>query len=118
MEREDFQTVVDLTSEALGLRKPMPVRIKNVLKGMANKQYITIPKWIENYDELYQIYYAIHETCHYLMHNKNHKDKFKKDEDRALALWGMSIIRKKAYPKSLCCNGQSIKNIPGGIKNG
>ena len=113
MKRKDYQAVVDLTSEALGLKNPMLVRIKKVYQGRANKYYITIPQWVANYDELYQIYYAVHETCHYLMNNKNHKDKFKKDEDKALALWDMSIVRKKAYPKSLCCNGQSIKNIPG-----
>lgn len=78
--------------------------------------YITLPKWLENYDESYAIYYCIHETCHVVNHlkygyNGLHSETFKRIEDEALALWGIRIVRKKAYPKELYANGQMIRNI-------
>jgi len=113
MKQKDFQMIVDLTSEELGI-KTIPVRIKDTFAGHANKKYITLPKWIENYDVKYQIYYAVHETCHYGEDGKRreHNLLFKETEDKMLKLWGITITRKKAYPKTLNYNGQSIKNIP------
>lgn len=114
MNRKDYQVIVDLTSEALRISS-IPVRIKKVYGGRANKNYITLPKWLEEYDEQYQIYYAVHETCHYLRYSikgiYRHNSLFKSYENEALALWGIKIIRKKAYPKTLYANGQRIKNI-------
>ena len=109
MDRKDYQAIVDLTSEALGISS-IPIRIKNVGGGRANKNYITLPKWLDKYDEQYQIYYTVHETCHYGF-GRNHFSLFKMGEDKALALWGIKIERKKAYPKALYANGQRIKNI-------
>jgi len=110
MNREDYQTIVDLTSEALGILS-IPVRIKNVRAGRANKNYITLPKWLDHYDEQYQIYYAVHETCHYGYYPKGHNLSFKTSEDKALALWDIKIERHKAYPKALYANGKRIENI-------
>ena len=112
MNRQDYQVIVDLTSEALGV-KTMPIRIKKVYAGHANKNYITIPQWVEKYDEAYQIYYAVHEICHYdKKGRRSHTSLFKYDENRMLELWDIKIVRKKAYPKTLFCNGQPVKNIP------
>jgi len=77
--------------------------------------YITLPKWLEKYDDNYAIYYAIHETCHivnYLKYrNRGHCEDFKRIEDEALALWGIRIVRAKVYPKELYVNGQKVYNI-------
>jgi len=117
MKRKDYQAIADLTSEALKI-PTIKVRIKNVLGGRANKNYITLPKWLEHYDKEYQIYYVVHEVCHYLKpHVKGllgHNKMFQKYEDKALELWGITIKRAKIYPKELYANGQRIKNI---VKN-
>ena len=114
MDRKDYQTIADLTSEALKI-PCIQVRIKNVLGGRANKNYITLPKWLEKYDEEYQTYYVVHEVCHYLRHTikgmRGHNAIFQKYEDEALELWGIKIERAKAYPKALYANGKRIKNI-------
>lgn len=109
MEREDLQAVVDLTAEEFG-GESIPVKIKPTLSGRANEQYITLPRWIRRYAEAYQIYYAVHEICHYLVgYEKWHNIEFKKMEDKALAVWGIKIKRAKVYPKAMTMNGQSIK---------
>lgn len=108
--REDYQAIVDLTSEALGIPSIL-VRIKKVYAGRANKNYIALPKFLDKYDEQYQIYYAVHEACHYVNKGMGHKPPFKEIEDRILALWNIKIKRAKAYPKALYANGKRIKNI-------
>ncbi len=110
MKLKDYQVIVDLTSKALKIPS-IKVRIKNVNGGRANKNYITLPKWLDNYDAYYQIYYTVHETCHYVEKRRKHNLLFKECEDRMLALWGIRIIRKKAYPKALYANGKRIKSI-------
>lgn len=85
-------------------------------RGRQTLFYITLPKWLENHDESYAIYYCIHEACHVVDHlkygyNGPHSEMFKEIEDEALALWGLKIERAKAYPKELYANGQQIKNI-------
>lgn len=114
MRLSDYQAVVDLTSEALGIAT-IEVKIKNVLGGRSLPHSITLPLWLHDYDEAYGIYYAVHETVHYLRYSvpglRGHNDIFKEKEDKALALWGLRIVRKKAYPKYLYDNGKRINNI-------
>jgi len=110
MKLEDYQVIVDLTSEQLEISS-VQVRIKKVNGGRANKNYITLPKWLDEYDEQYQIYYAVHETCHYGLGRRRHNLLFKKDEDRMLELWDIKIERKKAYPRVLYANGKRIENV-------
>ena len=110
MKREDYQAIIDLTAEKLGIISKIEVKIKDIRGGRANKGYIALPKWLEKYDEQYQIYYAVHETCHYAF-GMNHGVIFKAGEDKTLALWDIEIIRKKAYPKLLYANGKRIDKI-------
>lgn len=123
MDKKDYQAVIDLTREELGIKYPIEVKIKDVYGGRANKNYITLPKWLDKYSQWYQIYYAIHETCHYLPEGsiegkklRGHTELFKKDEDRILKLWGIDIERTKAYPKKLFVDGQRIKILYDDIK--
>lgn len=117
MTLQDYKTISELTAEHFGVFKKVEIKVKDVRGGYAYsyKCYITLPKFLEKYDDNYAIYYAVHETCHIIAFIKNrdrmHGEEFKRIEDEALALWGLKIKRAKVYPKELYANGQRIKNI-------
>lgn len=121
MTLQDYQTVSELTAEHFGVFKKVEIKVKDIRGGgrahiyYSDKSYITLPKWLERYDDNYAIYYSVHEICHIIAfvkgRNDNHGEMFKEIEDEALALWGLKIERAKAYPKELYANGQQIKNI-------
>jgi len=114
MTAQDYRTIIDLTAEHFRIDlSTIALRIKKIKGGgRAGYNYITLPEWLEKYDENYRIYYAVHEACHYITgFRRGHDWMFRKVEDKALALWGLEIIRKKAYPKALFANGQEVKNI-------
>ena len=120
MTLQDYKTISELTIEHFGffrLLKMVEIKVKDVNSGKANlRSYkITLPKFLEKYDDNYAIYYAVHEVCHIISFVKGrddgHGERFKKIEDEALALWGLKIKRAKVYPKELYANGQRVENI-------
>lgn len=103
----DLQAVVDLTSEAFNYGS-VSIRLKDVHRGSAG-DYITLPKWVQKYAEAYQIYYAVHEIMHCIRGlGGRHDSVFKSMENKALALWGIEITRKKVYPKGMKINGKGL----------
>lgn len=123
---QDYQPIVDCVLNHFKVHPDsLKVNVKDIKGGgRAGWRYrnrrtlyrITLPKWLEEYDEQYAIYYAIHEACHVVVHLQNkysgrHCEYFKKIEDEALALYKIRIVRKKAYPKEVYANGQSVYNI-------
>ncbi len=123
---QDYQPIVDRVLDYFKVHPDsLKVKVKDVKgggrTGWRYKEgrtlyYITLPKWLEKYDEQYAIYYAIHETCHVVFrlkgyHQRGHSNVFKLIEDEALTLYGIRIVRKKAYPKEVYANGQSVYNI-------
>lgn len=117
MTLQDYKTISELTAEHFGVSKRVEIKVKDVGGGRAHldKYYITLPKFLEDYDDNYAIYYAVHEICHIIVFAKGnweaHGEMFKKIEDEALALWGLKIKRAKVYPKELYANGQRIRNV-------
>lgn len=114
MTTQDYRTIIDLTAEHFRIDlSNIVLRIKEIRHGgRAGHNYITLPQWLEEYDENYCIYYTIHEACHLIAGlGCGHGWMFRKVEDEALALWGLEIERKKCYPKELYTNGQKVKNI-------
>ena len=123
---KDYQPIVDRVLDHFKVHPDqLDLRVKDVkyggrtgwrYEGGKTLFYITLPKWLENYDKQYATYYAIHETCHIVTHLTYHKrlmhsEVFKRIEDEALALYGIRIVRAKAYPKELYANGQQVYNI-------
>lgn len=123
---QDYQPIVDRVLDYFNVHPDsLKVKVKDVKGGgrtgwrYRNGRtlfYITLPKWLEIYDEQYAIYYAVHETCHVVTrlkgkHRGRHCENFKRIEEEALALYGIRIKRAKAYPKELYANGQRVYNI-------
>jgi len=121
---QDYQQIIKKTAEHFGVYKEVVVRVKDIKRGgRAHWRVrdgklllsITLPKWLEEYDDEYAKYYAVHEICHLiekaLFRASSHEERFKRIEDEALALWGLKIKRAKAYPKELYFNGQRVENI-------
>ena len=113
MEKSDYmklkelsQTVVDLCLEDWDIPS-FPVKVKAVQRGRCNKRSITIPLSLTRHPESYQIYYAVHEATHKIR-GSHHGPDFKNVEDQLLIKFGIEIIRKKAYPKSLKLDGEWI----------
>lgn len=126
MTLQDYQPIVDCVLGHFNVHPDsLKVNVKDVkyggrtgwrYRGGRTLFYITLPKWLENYDEQYATYYAIHEACHVVTRLKSmrrgpHCENFKRIEDEALALYGIKIVRKKAYAKELYANGQQVYNI-------
>lgn len=126
MTLQDYQPIVDRVLNHFNVHPDsLKVKVKDVkmggrtgwrYRGGRTLCYMTLPKWLEGYDKQYAIYYAVHETCHIVnyfkgKHNGIHCENFKRIEDEALALWGIRIVRMKAYPKELYANGQQVYNI-------
>jgi len=92
------------------------IKIKKVKRGNARirkgKYYITMPQWAMDRSEAYWIYYLCHElahvTCHQLCHHFDHNDEFKMIEDVYLEDFGMTVVRCKAYPKTLTLFGKVV----------
>ena len=106
---KDFQVIVDLTIQVLGWSCSIPtIRLKDVQRGTYSPttNNITLPSWLHNFPEVFQIYYCVHEACHRKV--LNHRHEFKKLERRALAFWGIEIDYKKAYPKNLYVHGRKV----------
>lgn len=108
----DMQSVLDVTREKFISEFPVRpiIKLKNVRRnGRANwkSNSITIPAWVAKYGENYSIYYILHELTHYYKGSLGgHGPLFKEIENKLLSVWGISIIRAKAYPKTLFANGQ------------
>jgi len=111
MKKMFLQNIVNTTAKILRIKTKL-VRMKKINGGRANKSYISIPLWVKDYDTAYQIYYAVHEICHYKKGCNKHNILFKEIEDKMLALWNIEIERKKAYPKYIYYKGQFVENIP------
>lgn len=83
--------------------------IKNIRRGYATKRKglykVVIPQWAFNQGENYWIWYVCHEMAHVIHHSLygtfRHTNEFKVIEDIYLADFGLYIIRKKVYPKSV-----------------
>ena len=92
------------------------ITIKNVKCGNARicngEHRITIPQWAVDRSDDYFTYYLCHELAHVTNHELfetwGHGEEFKAIEDMYLADFGMAVIRKKAYPKSLTAFGQVV----------
>jgi len=93
------------------------ITVKDVNRGNARCRYkgyyrITIPQWAIDRSEEYGIYYICHElahcTCSELFGTMGHCTEFKVIEDVYLADFGITIKRKKAYPKTLVAFGQEV----------
>ena len=94
-----MQAVADLASEHLGLSQKPIVKLKDVRAGRYHCQYVTIPEWISEYGESYEIYYIVHEICHSIV--LNHGPVFKQIETKLLAMWGIVPTYAKAYVRAL-----------------
>jgi len=107
MNTEDYQAIVDLTAEAFN-SSSLPVRMRNIRGGgYASNYFITLPLWLREQVEIYQIYYCVHEICHHIAgQHEGHSSIFKNTENSALALWGITIKRAKVYPRVLYLNGE------------
>jgi hypothetical protein len=112
MTEKDLQSIIDLTIDRFKTWFPIhpSLQIKDLKRGgRANwkTSCISIPLWALKYGEHYVTYYTLHELTHYYNgHLGGHGPLFKSIEDKLLGLWGLSIKRAKAYPKSLYANGQ------------
>ena len=92
------------------------LQIKNVDRGYAtnrNGHYqIIIPAWANHISDDYLTYYICHEcahiTCHALYGTFRHTAEFKAIENMYLADFGLSIVRKKVYPKTITAFGQVV----------
>ena len=119
---QDYQKIIEKTAEHFEVYKEVKLRVKYI-KGCGWARWrtrggklllsITLPKWLEIYDDEYARYYAVHEACHIIAFVKGkddgHGERFKEIEDEALALWGLKIKRAKVFPKELYANGRRIK---------
>lgn len=94
----------------------LTVEIKNIKRGYArarnNKLTVVVPQWAMNKSEEYGTYYICHELAHImcweLFNTFAHSIEFKAIEDMYLADFGLSVQRKKAYPKTLIAFGQIV----------
>lgn len=98
------------------MKLDIDIKIKPLKRGTARfrheKWIITIPQWAMDRSEEFGIYYIVHEiahvVCNEVFKQRGHCDTFKMIEDEYLADFGLVVIRKKAYPKSLIAFGQTV----------
>jgi len=104
MELEQLQNIVNTACSFNRDYLPYPiVELKNVkgagsYRSKSNK--ITLPIWILKYSDIFQIYYAIHETCHYRV-KSGHGPLFREFEIKILKHFGMVPVYKGVYAKRL-----------------
>ena len=113
---DDFQAIVDVTIDFLGLELRVSVFMLDIPRGVAlfctPTPTILLPAWIREYHAAYQVDYVVHELGHFVSGTAGHSRVFKAVEDCLLCLWGLDIKRMSVYPKGLLKNGKPIKDIP------
>lgn len=112
---KEYQKIADKVFNYFNVHpKSLKIRISDVKGGWASgdgagNDRITLPKWLEEKDKNYAIYYCIHEVSHVVAHlkgsRKAHDAFFKKIQGEALALWGIRTINKSSC---LYVNGYKI----------
>ena len=113
MREHDLQALADLITEHFHSRSVI-VKLKTVNRGHAHfdTRLVSIPKWAGKRGEQFAIYYVVHEACHVIAFDlwriTTHGDLFKNIEKQALALWGLTIEYKRAYPAALSANGERV----------
>ncbi len=108
IEQLDLLNIADKIMEAEKLDF-IDIQFKQV-RGGGRARYrtrkITIPVWVLDRAEEYQIYYVIHELSHFINYDKNngygHNEDLKRIEQRILKEYNITIIYSRAYPKWLC----------------
>jgi len=92
----DLQAVCDLTSEVLGVHRPLRLLVTTSLHGRAcyRTHTIRIPQWAIDEGELFTTYYIVHEVAHIATKSK-HDQRFREAEERGLAAWGITLTRKQ-----------------------
>lgn len=100
---KEYQKIADKVFDYFKVRpKSLKIRISNVKGGWASgdgdgNDRITLPKWLEEKDDNYAVYYCIHEVSHVVAHlkgsRKAHDAFFKRIENEALVLYGIRTIR-------------------------
>ena len=112
----DMKKILTILSLKYKLPK-ITIQIKSTRCGRARfrTNKITLPKWIFTRIKEYQLYYIIHEICHFIT-LQGHTDKFKQVETDILKEYNILPIYNKAYPKELrdlsgkvLCNNYGVK---------
>lgn len=124
---KELQEYANIACEIFDI-KQVNVHVKDINGGCCRykTRFISIPSWTykDKYPKEYPLYYLLHEVAHMVDHDKNgnrrrlerkpqaHDSIYKVTEKRVLALAGISITYKKAYPDTLTANGvrQNIKH--------
>jgi hypothetical protein len=101
---QGVERIARFIAKRLGLPHAFRVYIKNTTRGwggMSSKGwYITIPHFLlHTRNKAYAVYYIAHEVTH--LKSVNHGPRFKREERRALRIFGMGIKYKGNYPKVL-----------------
>ena len=126
---EQLQEYADVACELFDIKK-VNIHVKDINAGRCvyKTRFISIPKWTYGWrhPKEYPLYYLLHEVAHMIDHDKNgnrsmagrkpltHDSIYKTIEKEILALAGISITYKKAYPETLTANGatQKIRTQP------
>lgn len=103
--KEDIRLkeVVELLRTQYHILDGIIIEFKNIKWGgraRIKTGKITIPSWVFNYSLEFQKYYIIHECTHFITGLK-HDEHFKKEEEKILKEFGISIEYNKAYAATL-----------------
>ena len=105
---------VDMDSElkALVLSKAWRMKLTGAkrVKTFYRWRKVTIPTWSIATGRDHSLYYMLHELAHVVTIGHGHDEEFRRVEDKLLAVYGITIVRraKSPYPKTISMNGEVI----------
>lgn len=99
-----MQALVHETCLFFAKQPPFPtIELKEVKVGRYRKKTnkISIPLWVVGSHDSFQIYYVIHETCHFVINCGDHGELFKSAETKMMEQYNLKPIYAKAYVKRI-----------------
>ena len=99
MTDDSVLTTAALVADSLNLRRVPRFRGWTNVRGHGGADAFSLPRWIAEECDAYQVYYIVHEVCHAL--HLGHGKDFKRAERAALANLGLTITYRRAYAATL-----------------
>jgi predicted SprT family Zn-dependent metalloprotease len=106
-----LQEIANEAAWFLRLQCAPTVSLREVQRGKAygRKNLVTIPKWSVSRGWPFVTYYVLHEVAHLHPESFGHGRTFKQHEVALLREWGLTIKRRRVYPRSLhSLNGATL----------
>lgn len=100
----EMQALVYETCLFFAKQPPFPtIELKDIRTGQFRRKTnkISIPLWVVGRQDCYQIYYVIHEICHFVTGNGHHGPDFKAAEGTMMLQYTLKPIYAKAYAKRI-----------------